>query len=106
MAMWTTFYGKRVESAHRTYTLLSPVAGCLPYFKYAQSLLEKGGMSPVVSKQLCDSMDELCEFLFIDGLGDKKRQKLIRNFGVIEIIVQCLQLPFGQYHNKKLSHVC
>eukprot|EP00043_Microstomoeca_roanoka_P019214 m.213666 g.213666 ORF g.213666 m.213666 type:complete len:2617 (+) comp16958_c0_seq4:400-8250(+) len=49
------------------------------------------------------SLREFAGFLSDDGRPNRMKQKLLRNFGIVELIVQMLQVPFAAY-SKLFGH--
>ena len=42
---------------------------------------------------LCTALDEIRNFMLVNGVATKERQKLMRNLRVIDLLVRLLQVP-------------
>ena len=61
---------------------------------------------PVTDKEAASmtmALSELNQFMFINGEAAKDRQKLLRNFSVIDILVEMVQTPFSASNPNRLT---
>ncbi|KAH9498184.1 hypothetical protein Btru_007905 [Bulinus truncatus] len=64
------------------------------------------GMVPFLLNLIKDAMEELRRFMYVNGLTNKNRQKLMRNLRVIDLLVKILQCPLdGQPDEMNLTSV-
>ncbi len=54
-----------------------------------------------VTRQMIHVLNFLCFLLTFLNFSDKKRQKLLRNYGTIELLIQMLRTPFKEYAEKR-----
>lgn len=73
------------------------VSGCSSYLhKY----LQVRPTQPLTNFQAflyLQALEELKNFMLIDGIEVKTRQKLLRNHGTIDLLISMLQVPFSDY---------
>lgn len=74
------------------------VAGMVPVLQHYVQLRMKGEVDPHICYDLVAALDELAAFLFVDGESERTRQKLIRNLGLVELLITVLQAPFRPYN--------
>ena len=44
------------------------------------------------------ALKEFKDWIYVNGIADRERQKIIRNLGVIELLVEMLQMPFTPFN--------
>eukprot|EP00730_Choanoeca_flexa_P015736 TRINITY_DN7294_c0_g1_i2.p1 TRINITY_DN7294_c0_g1~~TRINITY_DN7294_c0_g1_i2.p1 ORF type:complete len:190 (+),score=28.67 TRINITY_DN7294_c0_g1_i2:75-572(+) len=62
--------------------------------QYARTRARKV-VAPSTSISIASAMQQLADFMFVRGTPKRERQKLLRNYGIIELLVEMLQAPFG-----------
>jgi hypothetical protein len=93
------------------------VAGCTPYLRKYIRDRSKGPIDNADAQSYLQAINELARFMLVDGVEcvvsrccldailtccrDKKRQKLLRNYGTVELIILTLRAPFKEYNNEQ-----
>lgn len=89
--------------------IFNTMAGMVPFI---QKLVQdkKAGviLNAKMSHNVITALKEISEFMVVDGEPIKKRQKLMRNLRIVELLVGLLKCPFNgadQYHMTRIFSV-
>jgi inositol 1,4,5-triphosphate receptor type 1 len=75
------------------------MAGVVPVLRQFIRNQHQGQLSTLVLYRIRKSLEDFTAFLEADGQLDRRRQKLVRNYGLFELVAAMLQAPFRPFND-------
>ncbi|XP_064638087.1 inositol 1,4,5-trisphosphate receptor type 2-like isoform X2 [Lineus longissimus] len=88
-------------------SIFNYVAGTVPFIKNLIADLTNGKtLHAVETHRVTEALTELTNFLYVTGLPEKPRQKLLRNLRVLDLLMELLKFPLrGTRHRIYLTSI-
>ncbi|XP_074650375.1 inositol 1,4,5-trisphosphate-gated calcium channel ITPR3-like [Tubulanus polymorphus] len=70
------------------------IAGCVPFIKNMILDLQSGkSLLAMEAHKVNAGLNQIVQFLYVNGIPEKKRQKLLRNLRVLDLLMEILKFP-------------